>query len=142
MTTATAIRKPRNRSRSGQCNRNTVRERFEALIGVEATQRMLEACGGILVYFRVGGYYSHPLPKDSYWEKVKVAVGEENYARLCEVFGGEKIYLPVAHAPYRGCVERAAHIREMAEDESMTVLEIAREMGCSQRWVNFVLNGK
>jgi len=125
---------PRDRTKAGCHDRNTVHDRIEAVIGREATLRLLDHLGGRLIYVRV-------TPDGGPTDLVSAAIGLDDSRRLSARFGGEKLSLPVRHSPCRGSLARTARIRELATT-GLTAAAIAVEVGCSQRWVNFVLNGK
>ncbi len=124
----------RNRTLAGSHDRNTVYTRIEAVLGHETTLRLLDHLGGRLVYVRV-------TPDGGPTDLISAAIGLDDSRRLSERFGGEKLSLPVRHSPCRDSVARTARIRELATT-GLTPAAIAVEIGCSQRWVNFVLNGK
>lgn len=124
----------RNRSNAGCHDRNTVYTRLEAVLGRDVTLRLLDRLGGRLVYVRV-------TPDGGTTDLISAAIGLDESRRLSERFGGEKLSLPVRHSPCRDSLARTARIRELATT-GLTAAMIAVEVGCSQRWVNFVLNGK
>lgn len=124
----------RDRTRAGSCNRNRVYERIEAVLGREATLRLLDRVGGRLIYVRMR-------PDGGPTDLVSAAIGLDDSRRLSARFGGEKLSLPVRDSPCRGSLARTARIREHAA-AGLTAAAIAGLVGCSQRWVNFVLNGK
>ena len=124
----------RNRSQAGSHDRNRVYTRIEAVLGQETTLRLLDHLGGRLVYVRV-------TPDGGPTDIISAAIGLDGARRLAERFGGEKLSLPVRHSACRDSLVRTARIRDLAST-GLTSAAIAVEIGCSQRWVNFVLNGK
>lgn len=104
------------------------------MLGSETTLRLLDRLGGRLIYVRVK-------PDGGPGDLVSAAIGVEASCRLAARFGGEKLSLPVRHSPCRESRARSTRIRELAS-AGRTAPAIAVEVGCSQRWVNFVLNGK
>jgi hypothetical protein len=127
-------RMARDRTKAGCCDRNTVYDRIEAVIGREVTLRLLDRLGGRLIYVRVA-------PDGGADDLISAAIGLEDSRRFSECFGGERLSLPVRHSPFRESRTRASRIRELAAAR-LAPAEIAVRVGCSQRWVNFVLNGK
>jgi hypothetical protein len=129
-----SVSRRRDRTRAGSYNRNRVFERIEAVLGQETTLRLLEQVGGRLLYVRLA-------PDGGPSDVVSAAIGLEDSRRLSARFGGETLTLPVRDSPYRASLARSARIREL-DAAGLTAAAIAIEVGCSQRWVNFVLNGK
>ena len=125
---------PRNRTHAGCHDRNTVYTRIEAALGRDATLRLLDRLGGRLVYIRV-------TPDGGPTDLISAAIGLDDARRLSERFGGERLSLPVRNSPCRDSLARTARIRDLAAT-GLTAATIAVAIGCSQRWVNFVLNGK
>jgi hypothetical protein len=125
---------PRDRTKSGFCDRNSVYNRLIAILGPIVTDTLLERFGGRLVYIRMN-------PDGGPGDSLSAAIGLEHARLLATHFGGEKLSLPVYRSPCRETRTRTARICELA-GRGLTAPAIAVAVGCTQRWVNFVLNGK
>ena len=124
----------RDRTTAGCHDRNTIYTRIESVLGRDTTLRLLDHLGGRLIYVRL-------TPGGGPTDLVSTAIGLDDSRRLSARFGGERLSLPVRNSPCRGSVARTARIRALATT-GVNAATIAVTIGCSQRWVNFILNGK
>lgn len=103
-----------------------VLRKLAEILGSEVALRLAHTCGGI-TETRV------PLsPTDSHpWKDV---LDDEQMAKVCEAFGGERLYLP------RGHFLRLAK-RQIIElhEQGLGYRQIGLRAGCTERYVRMVL---
>lgn len=102
----------------------TIVDNIAKVIGAGATARLCAAFGGRRVYIA-----ERPAPGDPIVE----AIGHLAAARLGAIFGGERVWLP--NDAGRSTRVRIAALRR----RGASISSIARELGCSERYVYKVL---
>lgn len=94
-----------------------------AALGARQAQALVEEFGGMRVYIPV---VARPA------DRISEAVGLDAATALSRRFGGEKVDIPNPSARRKRII--ALHAAGVADQE------IARQLGCTQRWVQKVLH--
>ncbi|MGH8012576.1 MAG: Mor transcription activator family protein [Candidatus Binataceae bacterium] len=96
------------------------RERLIELLGAAAAARVVEVFGAARIYM--------PEPESESYPTVTRKLGDETARRLCREYGGMQVIFP------RRLVETRTEIA-MLRQENLTAVEIARRLGCTERYV-------
>jgi len=102
-------------------------EELMQLLGQEAAFAVMTRFGGVKLYIPQKPEDAHPLAD---------LLGREVLCRLCQALGGTYLEVPRNQARLRQLQRQRIH---QLRAERLTQAQIARKMGCTERWVRQVL---
>jgi hypothetical protein len=100
------------------------RDRLIELLGAQGAARVVDVFGGSRIYV--------PEPDTESFAPIAAKLGDETARKLCYEFGGLQVVLPA-----RLVATRQEIVRLRAE--GVRPAEIARRLGCAERYVYYVL---
>ncbi|ROO28271.1 Mor transcription activator family protein [Salinisphaera orenii] len=101
----------------------TVAREIAAVIGMAATCDLIAARGGTRLYVPAQLTPEHALNRE---------IGAEAAAKLVEIYGGDTLDMPRAHAATRAALHRTIVARYI---DGASAAQLARDYGVTERWV-------
>ena len=96
------------------------------LIGPKATLALCRNLGGLTYYIPKTAKDNHPFA---------AVVGKDALDKLCQSYGGERLDLPRGENAYK-----RAMVAGLLKQGGLSVREIAKQVGCTERFVSMVRN--